>query len=155
MTRQATHRAVARVSLWTLAVAAAFVGLPATLAPRYFYDDFPLGRAWVEMLPPYNQHLIGDVGGFYLAFTVLFVWAAVTLRRSLVLPLCTAWIFAALLHFVYHASHLDGWDVSDAVAQTAALGLVLLLPVVAAVAAGRLPAEQPDGPRGGQAGQAR
>jgi hypothetical protein len=115
------------------------VGIPATLAPRYFYDDFPLGRAWVEMLPPYNQHLISDVGGFYLAFTVLFAWAAVTLRRALVVPLCTAWILAALLHFVYHASHLDGWNVSDAVAQTAGLGLVLVLPVAAAAAVRKLP----------------
>ena len=152
MTGQATHRAVARISLSTLAVASAFVGVPATLVPRAFYDDFPLGRAWVEMLPPYNQHLISDVGGFYLAFAVLFAWAAVTLRRALIVPLCTAWILAALLHFGYHVSHLDGWNVTDAVAQTAALGLLSVLPVVAAVAVGRLPAHQSDVRRRGQAG---
>jgi hypothetical protein len=133
------HRTVARVSLWFLALSSALVGVPATVAPRYFYDDFPLGRGWVEMLPPYNQHLIGDVGGFYLAFTVLFAWAAVTLRRALVVPLCTAWIVAALLHFGYHVSHLDGWNVSDAVAQTAGLALVLVLPIAAAAA------HRPDG----------
>jgi hypothetical protein len=151
MRRQATRRAVARVSLWFLALTSAFVGIPAAVAPRAFYDDFPLGRAWVEMLPPYNEHLISDVGGFYLAFTVLFAWAAVTLRRALVLPSCAAWIFAALLHFVYHVSHLDGWDVSDAVAQTVSLALVLLAPVAAAAAVWRLP----DAPRAEHAGPAR
>ena len=106
-----------------------------------FYDDFPLGRAWVEMLPPYNEHLVSDVGGFYLAFALLFAWAAVSLQRALVVPLYTAWILAALLHFEYHVTHLDGWDVGDAVAQTVVLALVLIVPVAAAVAVRRVPSE--------------
>jgi hypothetical protein len=68
----------------------------------------------------------------------LFAWAAVSLQRALVVPLCTAWIVVALLHFEYHATHLDGWDVGDAVAQTVLLALVLALPVAAAVAVRRL-----------------
>ena len=132
-----TLRAIAAASLWSLAATSAFIGLPAALAPRAFYDDFPLGRAWVQMLPPYNEHLVGDVGGFYLAFALLFAWAAVSLQRALVVPLCTAWILAALLHFAYHATHLDGWNLGDAVAQTVLLALVLLLPVAAVVAVRR------------------
>ena len=132
-----TRRVIAAGSLWWLAAITAFIGLMATLAPRAFYDDFPLGRAWVEMLPPYNQHLIGDVGGFYLAFALLFAWAAVSLRRELVVPLCTAWILAALLHFGYHVTHLDGWTPGDAIAQTVLLALVLSLPVAALMAVRR------------------
>jgi hypothetical protein len=139
-------RAIAAVSLWWLAATSAFTGLPAALAPRAFYDDFPLGRAWVNMLPPYNEHLVSDVGGFYLAFALLFAWAAVSLQRALVVPLCTAWIFAALLHFGYHVTHLDGWDLGDAVAQTVALALVLILPVAALAAVWRLPGHQPKVP---------
>src|SRR6266536_3870924 len=111
-----------RVSLWTLAVATALTGLPAALTPRAFYDSFPLGLSWVDELPPYNQHLVTDVGGFYLAFAALFAWAAVTLQRALILPLVTAWSLAATLHFVFHVTHLNGFDVADAVGQTAALG---------------------------------
>jgi hypothetical protein len=139
-------RAIAAVSLWWLAAISAFIGLPAALAPRAFYDDFPLGRAWVEMLPPYNEHLISDVGGFYLAFALLFAWAAVSLRRTLVVPLCTAWILAALLHFEYHVTHLDGWDLGDAVAQTVLLALVLMLPVAAVAAVLRLSSHRPELP---------
>jgi hypothetical protein len=148
------RRAIAAVSLWWLAAIAAFIGLPAALAPRAFYDDFPLGRAWVEMLPPYNEHLVSDVGGFYIAFALLFAWAAISLQRALVVPLCTAWILAALLHFEYHVTHLDRWDLGDAVAQTVLLALVLILPVAAAVAVRRLPGHQPELPSadGGQAG---
>jgi hypothetical protein len=138
-------RPIATVSLWWLAAISAFIGLPAALAPRAFYDDFPLGRAWVEMLPPYNEHLVSDVGGFYLAFALLFAWAAVSLGRALVVPLCTAWILGALLHFAYHVTHLDGWDPGDAISQTVLLALVLILPVAAAVAVVRLPDLQPKG----------
>ena len=130
---------IARVSLWLLAVSSAATGLPAAIAPRSFYDDFPLGREWVAMLPPYNQHLVTDVGGFYLAFAVLFAWAAVTVRRELIVPLCTAWTLAAVLHFGYHVTHLDGWDVGDAVTQTVALALLLVLPVSAVATAPRRP----------------
>jgi hypothetical protein len=148
------RRAIAAVSLWWLAATTAFTGLLPVLAPRVFYDDFPLGRAWVQMLPPYNEHLVNDVGGFYLAFALLFAWAAVSLQRALVVPLCTAWIFAALLHFGYHVTHLDGWDLGDAVAQTVVLALVLVLPVAAVAAVLRLPGRQPKAPsaEGRQAG---
>jgi hypothetical protein len=126
---------ITRVALWILAAETAAVAVPALLAPRYFYDSFPFGASWVDMLPPFNQHLISDIGGFYLAFAVLFAWAAVTLRRPLIVPLCIAWAFAAVVHFVYHVTHLDGWDAADAIAQTITLALVLALPLIAAAAA--------------------
>ena len=62
-----------RVAMGLLAVSAAAVGLPATIAPHAFFASWPLGREWVSALPAYNQHLVGDVGGFYLAFAVLLV----------------------------------------------------------------------------------
>jgi hypothetical protein len=126
---------ITRVALWILAVEAAFVAVPASIAPRYFYDSFPLGVSWVDKLPPFNEHLVTDVGGYYLAFAVLFAWAAATLRRSLIVPLCVAWTIAALAHFVYHATHLDAFDAADAIAQTVGLGVVVALPVIAALAA--------------------
>jgi hypothetical protein len=128
---------VTRVALWLLAAEAAAVAVPAVLAPRYFYESFPFGASWVEMLPPFNRHLVSDVGGFYLAFALLFAWAAITLRRTLIVPLCSAWAIAAFVHLVYHATHLDGWDAADAVAQLVSLAIVLALPVVAAFAAPR------------------
>jgi hypothetical protein len=128
---------VTRAALGILAAEAAAVAVPALLATRYFYESFPFGASWVEMLPPFNQHLISDVGGFYLAFALLFGWAAITLRRPLVVPLCVSWAIAALVHFVYHVTHLDGWDAADAIAQTVSLALVLALPVIAVAAAPR------------------
>jgi hypothetical protein len=96
---------ITRIALLILAAEAAAIAVPALVAPRAFYDSFPLGASWVAMLPPFNQHLISDVGGFYLAFALLFGWAAVGLRRPLIVPLCIAWAIAALVHFVYHVTH--------------------------------------------------
>ncbi|WP_028058704.1 hypothetical protein [Candidatus Solirubrobacter pratensis] len=138
---------IARVALWCLAVSSALTGLPAAFAPRSFYDGWPLGRGWVKLLPPYNEHLVTDVGGFYLAFALLFAWAALTPSRELVLPLCGVWSVAAVIHFVYHVTHLGGFGTGDAIAQTAALALVLALPLIAAAAVPRHPAPRAAPPR--------
>ena len=64
-----------RFVLSSLAAISVGVGLLASVAPRAFYDEVP----GVDGLPPYNQHLLTDVGGLYLGFAVLFVWLR---RRS-------------------------------------------------------------------------
>jgi hypothetical protein len=120
-----------RTALWVLAVSAAFTGLPAALAPRTFFDDFPFLSAWVDLLPPYNEHLVTDVGGLFTAFAVLFAWAALRPSRELVVPLCVAWSVSAVLHFAFHVTHLDGFGVADAVGELLVLGLLVVLPAVA------------------------
>jgi hypothetical protein len=126
-----------RAVLALLAVSAAATGLPAALVPRRFYDGFPFVASWVDRLPPYNEHLVTDVGGFYLAFAVLFAWAALRPHRALVVPLCVAWSVAAAIHLAFHVTHLDGFGAADAIGQTAGLVLVLALPLAAL--AGTLP----------------
>jgi hypothetical protein len=123
-----------RAALVLLSLYALAVGLPAAVVPRRFYDDFPFVASWVDRLPPYNQHLVSDVGGFYLGFALLFAWAAVRPSRELVVPLCVAWALAAALHLLFHVTHLAGFPTADAIAQTVALALVLLLPFAALAA---------------------
>ena len=60
---EAAMRLVLRLSLIFVAVSALLPGLEGTLGPSSFYASFPLGRGWVELLPPYNEHLVRDVGG--------------------------------------------------------------------------------------------
>jgi hypothetical protein len=122
---------VARISLIYLLVAAVLIGLPATVAPHAFYDDFPFGAHWVDLLPPYNEHLVTDVGGLYLGFAVLFGWAAWSLERTLVRAVCTAWLLTAGLHLIFHAGHLDSFGTADAIAEIASLALLLVPPPLA------------------------
>jgi hypothetical protein len=121
-------RTAIRALLVALAVSAAVPGLWATLAPHSFYADFPGAAHWVDRLPPYNAHLVSDVGAFYLGFAVLFAWAAVTLRPALVLPACVAWSVFSGIHLLFHATHLSGFGTADAIAEITSLAVVLLLP---------------------------
>jgi hypothetical protein len=125
-----------RAALLILLVSTLAVGLPATFAPESFYNDFPFLRHWVDLLPPYNEHLVTDVGGLYLGFTVLFAWAAKTLQPTLVRAACSAWLLAAALHLFFHATHLENFSTGEAVAELASLAFLLAPPVVAIWAAG-------------------
>ena len=57
---------VARVGLVLLGLSQGAAALFALLAPRSFYDDFPVGGAhWVSAFAPYNEHLIRDYGASF------------------------------------------------------------------------------------------
>lgn len=123
---------VARAALWLTAASAAGVGILAAFAPRTFYDDFPyyVGH-WVDRLPPYNEHLVTDVGALYLGFALVLAWAAATLARQLVLAACWSWILFSALHLAFHARHLERFGTGDAVQELVSLGVVIALPLLA------------------------
>lgn len=124
---------VIRICLGVLGLSALALGIPAAFAPETFYTDYPFFTALVSLLPPYNEHLITDVGGLYLGFGVLFIWAVIKPSRQLIVPVCVAWIVAQSLHFAFHISHLTGFTTTEAVTQQIGLAvyiLVALIPVV-------------------------
>ena len=95
-----------RLLLWLLALGNLGVGLQALFTPRSFYDDFPLGRGWVAMDGPYNQHLVRDVGSLNLALVVLVFAALVVGTRTMARTAMIVWLVNAVPHFVYHLRHL-------------------------------------------------
>jgi hypothetical protein len=121
----------AKVSLWVLCLSAASIGLVAAAAPHTFYDDFPFFAHWVELLPPYNEHLVTDVGGLYLGFAVMLAWAAWTVQPTLVRAVSSAWLLSAAIHLGFHAAHLDGFGTADGIAELASLAFLLIPPLVA------------------------
>ena len=133
---------LARVSLILLFLPALSIGLVATAAPRTFFDDFPFFASWVELLPPYNEHLVTDVGGLYLGFAVIFAFAAWTLERTLVRAVACGWLLTAALHLGFHSHHLDGFSTADAIAELTSLAFLVVLPalVLWAAAGAREPA---------------
>ena len=123
--------ALLRAGLLILTVFQTVLGVWALVFPRSFYDDFPApGHSWVALLPPFNEHLVRDVGGLSLAFAVLFAVGAVRLHPQLVRPALIGYEFFAVPHFVFHATHLDDFPRADRVAQTISLAIVVALPLV-------------------------
>jgi hypothetical protein len=126
---------LARGALLVLCGYCVFIGAVAAAAPHTFYDDFPFLAHWVERLPPYNEHLVTDVGGLYLGFAVVLAIAAWRLERSLVIASCAGFLTVSVLHVAFHATHLDGFGTVDGIAEIAALASLLVPPLVALWAA--------------------
>ena len=122
---------LARASLVLLCAYCVAIGVIAAFAPRAFYDDFPFFAHWVDLLPPYNEHLVTDVGGLSLGFALLFGWAAWALEPTLVRAACAAFLLVAALHLVFHAGHLEGFGTVDGIAEIAALAALLVPPAIA------------------------
>lgn len=135
---------VQRAILVYLTLSGLFVGIWATLFPQSFYDDFPgLGRIWVAVDGPYNEHLVRDVGQLSLALSLVGGVAAFTMIAVLVRVAAAAWLVNAVPHFVYHFRHLDTYDTFDQVGNVLSLALLVALPIVVLVLSFRLrrPAE--------------
>jgi hypothetical protein len=113
-------------------------GLPgawALFAPRSFYDGFPVpGNGWVARFPPYNEHLVRDLGALSLGLTTVLVLAAVHPERRLVRAAAWGCLGFTVPHLVFHVAHLGRFGAADVVAQLISQvapilisGLVLLL----------------------------
>lgn len=112
-----------RIALVVIAGGALLVGVWAQAFPRSFYDDFPgMGRVWVAVDGPYNEHLVRDVGGLQLALAFAAVTALVTGSLLLARVVGAGALLSGVPHLLYHATHLDPYDVTDSVAMLVALG---------------------------------
>jgi len=122
---------VTRAALLILCGYCLFIGFVAVAAPHTFYSDFPFLAHWVDKLPPYNAHLITDVGGLYIGFAVVIGLAAWRLERGLVIAACAGFLTVSVPHLLFHATHLDGFGALDGTAEMLALASLLLPPAVA------------------------
>ncbi|TQL66382.1 hypothetical protein FB381_0236 [Nocardioides albertanoniae] len=105
-----------------------YVGGWATFAPRSFYDAFPgFHRIWVGVDGPFNEHLVRDVGGLYLALGVAGVLVLVWRTYPVSAVVAAAWATFSIPHFWYHVNHLHVYGTFDKVANVVALGGTLLI----------------------------
>ncbi|MEM7092128.1 MAG: hypothetical protein AAF567_03935 [Actinomycetota bacterium] len=113
-----------RLALGWLTLISLQLGIWALFAPRSFYDDFPgLGRTWVSVDGPFNEHLVRDVGALNLALVLLFVAAAWRGSRDLVVVAGGAAILWGLPHFLYHLVNTEGLAAGDAAASLTGLAV--------------------------------
>ncbi len=115
------------------------IGCWATLAPSNWYQQFPgFGRHWALSEPPYNEHLITDLGGFYLAAGVAGVVAAVIGRQGWLLAMGLIAAIEAVPHLVFHAVHHHHFATTgDAVASLVLLAAQMVAGVAIMVLSGR------------------
>jgi len=135
-------RGVLRAGLTFLALVSAVTGTWALGAPASFFATFPApGHPWVALLPPYNEHLVRDVGAFNLSFALLFAWAAFSRERRLTQATLVAYLVYAVPHLVYHSGHLMHFPSGDAIAQISALLGVMAISLALLAGSSRPPRE--------------
>ena len=133
-----TRRFEARVILIALGGIQFVNGIWATLAPRSFYDDFPLGiGGWVSALPDYNEHLMRDVGGLFLATGFVLLAAAAWLERRLLVVALVSYLLFAIPHAIFHFFNLEPYGAGDVIGNVVALAATVVLPVWLLVVAAR------------------
>jgi hypothetical protein len=113
---------VLRAGLWFLTFVEVAVGLVATLAPRAFYDYVP----WVDLMPPYSEHLMRDYGAMNLSLALVFVVAVATMDRRAVRVALGAYLLFAIPHLIFHVTHLEHFTTAASVGQTTTLAIALL-----------------------------
>ena len=123
------RRFEAKVILYSLGGIQFLNGLWITISPKSFYEDFPLGRGWVEALPAYNEHLTRDVGGLFLATGFILIVAAIHLERRLVQIALVSYLLFSIPHTVFHLFNLEPYATGDAVANVITLAATVLLPL--------------------------
>ena len=130
-----------RILLILAAVLGLYTGIWAEFFPAQFYSSFPgFGLHWIDVDGAYNEHLIRDVGSFYLALSVVSV-VAVFSRSALPGRIVgLGWAVFGVLHFGYHVLHLEG-SALDIVGNIVSLGVSAALGIILATPSRkRLPA---------------
>ena len=88
----------------------------ALASPRGFFDTFPGGgRHWTAAYPPFNAHLVTDLGATFVTLGVLLAVAVVVADLKVTRVVLLGVIVFSALHLIYHAVHhgmLHGFDLA-------------------------------------------
>lgn len=136
-----TYQRWLRIALGYLALVSLEIGLWAQFAPRSFYDHFPgLGRAWVRVDGPYNEHLVRDVGGLNLGLAAVLIIAIFTLSRPTIIAGAAASLLYGIPHLIYHIVNTDGLASGDVAASLGGLALFAVVPIALIVVSPKISA---------------
>ena len=125
-----TYQRWTRIALGYLTLVSLEIGVWAQFAPRSFYNSFPgLGRAWVRVDGPFNEHLVRDVGGLNLALAAVLVAAFITVSRPLIIAASAASLLSGIPHLVYHLANTDKLAGGDIAVSIGGLALFAVLPL--------------------------
>jgi hypothetical protein len=119
-----------RLAMGALGVVHAVWGVWARFFPRNFFENFPgFGRRWTAAYPPYNEHLVTDLGATFLTLAVLLVTGAVVHSYAVrTVALVAVGLFSGL-HLDFHARHTGAMAGPDLALSLVSLVVGLLVPV--------------------------
>ena len=122
-----------RAGLTLLALITLTAGAWQYFAPRSFYTDVPT----VAADPPFNQHLLTDVGGLGLALALVLGAAAATMDRLLIRVALAAYLVYSISHLLFHVTHLTGLSAGGIALLVTSLTLLPVLALALLILAAR------------------
>jgi hypothetical protein len=119
-----------RLGLALLAAFHLLFGVPAVVAPRWFFDHFPgAGQEWTAAYPPYNEHLMTDVGAAFTTLGVLLALAAVMMDRRVTNVVLIGLLVFSVLHLGYHTARHGTLHGGELIASLVSLAAGVLAPI--------------------------
>ena len=116
-------------------------GIPAVVAPRWFFDTFPwVGPGWTAAYPPFNVHLMTDVGAAFTTLGVLLLVAAALGDRRVTAVVLLGLIVFSTIHLVFHLGNHGELSGVELPASLATLAAGVAAPVFLLVLSRRQPA---------------
>ena len=114
-----------------LAAINGFWGAWARFAPRHFFDTFPgFGHRWTAAYPPYNEHLVTDLGATFLTLAFLLAAGAVVDNRTARSVVLASVVVFNALHLSFHSTHPGTMGGFDSAASLTTLALGVLAPAL-------------------------
>lgn len=136
-----------RGGLIFLAAINVFTGFWASVDPDGWWESFPgFGHAWVIGFGSYNEHLVRDVGGFFLAFGILFALAAMFLEKRFAGAALAAWLFFAAPHLAFHLRNRGNLSNTDNLLSLEGLAVEVVVPVILLILLPRIRIGPGEGP---------
>ncbi|MFI6090038.1 hypothetical protein [Streptomyces sp. NPDC051218] len=114
---------VLRGGLLALTATQVTVGCWQLFAPHSFY-----GVLWVSDLPPYNEHMMRDLGAMSLALGVVLAAGVRSAEPLLVSVGLAAYLTFSVPHLVFHSAHLEQMTAGSAATLMALLGAGVIAP---------------------------
>jgi hypothetical protein len=123
------RQTVARLGCAILAGVYLLWGGWAYLWPAHFFETFPgFGHHWTAAYPPFNEHLVADLGATFLTVAFLLGVAAVSRTPGVVRLALGAVLVFNTLHLLFHLLHHDELTGVDLAASLTTLVLGVLAP---------------------------
>jgi hypothetical protein len=108
----------------------AWWGVWAWVWPRQFYETFPgFGHRWTAAYPPYNEHLVSDLGATFLTLAFLLVVGAAMRNRGVRTVVLAGVALFGALHLTFHATHSGTMAGFDLGASLLFLAVGVLAPI--------------------------
>jgi hypothetical protein len=120
-----------RAGIAALAVVNGWWGAWARFEPKDFFFTFPgFGHHWTAAYPPYNEHLVTDLGSTFLTLAFLLAAAAVVPDRRVRTVVLLGVLAFNVLHLSFHLAHHEGMAAAEVAESLTALALGVVVPVV-------------------------